>query len=460
MSFSKRIRDAVHGFINWDSSEYSLVDKPVFQRLRGIKQLAMAYLVYPCATHTRFDHSLGVFHIASLMTEKLLNEKNEKEEKSLIRKAALLHDLGHGPFSHVSEDALERFYDRGKVKPESKEKIHEMITRDIVQKTKTLDLSDIDKNNICRLLKEGYGIHLYKDIVSGPLDADKLNYLLRDSLFCGVKYGIYDLEQILNSMCREKWDDSDECLMLDDDGVFSLEQFILAKYYITNQVYKHRIRRISDSMISRAIIWGVEKDEIVDLKKLYSYDGSGDFVENYILWDDDRFLLEFSKKEYKGKVIFDMIKRLKERKLFKRIYSESVSNFEDFPSIPYELGKITVEDPKSRDIESKISDKLNLKPYEVIFKVYTSKNVYGGSKESEEQIMIKTSDGIKPFSEKSSLFNSIGKEFFDREIECYAAVEYSDAQEKSKKEREYKTLISDIIKSEFTSGGEIDHGYK
>jgi hypothetical protein len=310
------------------------------------------------------------------------------------------------------------------------------------------------------LLKEGYGIRLYKDIVSGPLDADKLDYLLRDSLFCGVKYGVYDLEQILNSMCREKWDDSDECLMLDENGVHALEQFILAKYYLTNQVYRHRIRRITDSMISRAIIWGVEKDEIDDLKRLYSYDGSEAFVENYILWDDSRIILEFSREKYKEKVIFEIIKRLKERKLFKRIYSEPVSNFADSSSISHELGKITVEDPKSRDIESKISDKLNLKPYEVIFKVYTSKNVYGGRPKSEEEIMIKTSDGPKPFREKSSLFASIDKELIAHQIECYALVEYRDAQEKAKKEKEFKTLIDEIIKSEFSGESEVNDGYK
>ncbi len=102
------IRDPVHGFITPSDTELKIINSTLFQRLRRIKQLAMAYLVYPGANHTRFDHSLGVYHIASSMAKKLLSKKDEQERR-IVRLAALLHDVGHGPFSHVSEDILDKY---------------------------------------------------------------------------------------------------------------------------------------------------------------------------------------------------------------------------------------------------------------------------------------------------------------------------------------------------------------
>src|SRR4051812_39873863 len=112
-----KVRDPVHNFVHLEEDEVKLVDTPVFQRLRGIRQLAMANLVYPGALHTRFDHSLGVCHVAGLMAEEL---ELQDHDRRLVRLAALLHDLGHGPFSHVSEISLERFADRSKLPAELK----------------------------------------------------------------------------------------------------------------------------------------------------------------------------------------------------------------------------------------------------------------------------------------------------------------------------------------------------
>src|SRR5262249_4847126 len=110
MAKTHSIRDPVHNFVRLRDKEVNLINAPVFQRLRGIRQLALANLVYPGAVHTRFDHSLGVCHVAGLMADELDLPPDQVE---LVRLAALLHDLGHGPFSHVSELSLERFADRG-----------------------------------------------------------------------------------------------------------------------------------------------------------------------------------------------------------------------------------------------------------------------------------------------------------------------------------------------------------
>ena len=128
----REIRDPIHGFINRTELEEWLIDTTAFQRLRGIKQLAMAHLVYPGAMHTRFDHCIGAMHIAGRLADKLIGDADTCR---LIRLAALLHDVGHGPFSHVSEDILERYYDKSKVTPKSKEKIHEHVTCRIIEQS-------------------------------------------------------------------------------------------------------------------------------------------------------------------------------------------------------------------------------------------------------------------------------------------------------------------------------------
>ena len=193
MSEPRRIRDPVFDFIALTGTEADIVNSSVFQRLRGIRQLAFANLVYPGALHTRFDHSLGVCYITSLMAEAL---EVSDEEQELLRLAALLHDIGHGPFSHVSEEILE-IYSKGD-KPKETFKIHETITADIIRQSEELNrhISQSDRDRLIKILESGYGDPLLHSIVSGPLDADKQDYLLRDSYFCGVKYGVFDLSQL------------------------------------------------------------------------------------------------------------------------------------------------------------------------------------------------------------------------------------------------------------------------
>jgi putative nucleotidyltransferase with HDIG domain len=126
-----KFRDPVHNFIRFDAEEVKLINLDVLQRLRGIRQLAMASFVYPGALHTRFDHTLGVAHVAGQMADEL---QLDADEMRLVRRAALLHDVGHGPFSHVSEYALERFADREALPEDHRqEKIHEFITNHLIR---------------------------------------------------------------------------------------------------------------------------------------------------------------------------------------------------------------------------------------------------------------------------------------------------------------------------------------
>lgn len=285
------IRDVIHGLILRTPLEVKIINTAIFQRLRRIHQLAMANLVYPGAHHTRFEHSLGTMHIAGKIAERIKEEKKLSEKDiEIIRIAALLHDIGHGPFSHVSEHLLECYSDRAKIDiGKDREKIHELVTFDIIKKDRELGklISD-KKEKILDILQKEKPKNFKSDIVSGPLDADKLDYLLRDSYHTGVKYGLYDLEKIIESM-RVISEGDETYLGIDEEGIFALEQLIIAKYHMSAQIYFHKIRGITDSMIVRGIKLAIEGG-LRDVEGIYRYDGTVKFIERYCRFYDSNLM--------------------------------------------------------------------------------------------------------------------------------------------------------------------------
>ena len=214
-------------------------------------------------------------HVAGQMADSL---GLSPDDTAAVRMAALLHDIGHGPFSHVSEYALERYADRSKLLPDQKkEKIHELVTGLMVTNNQSIvdALGKHECQKLVRLLASGHGERILRQIVSGPLDADKQDYLLRDSYFCGVQYGVFDHHQLHRSLISvQQHDQHDHELMIRHDGVHAVEQFVLAKYYLTTNVYRHKVRLITDQMIVRAIVLGIEQDHIAAMRKLYTFDNS------------------------------------------------------------------------------------------------------------------------------------------------------------------------------------------
>src|SRR5581483_6496126 len=322
------VRDPIHGFIYREPDERDIMDTAVFQRLRRLRQLALANLVYPGATHSRFGHSLGAFHLAGKIATALGVDETERR---LVRLAALLHDVGHGPFSHVTEPILKKHSDAKKLGPDIKEaKIHELISWHIIKSSPELSklISDRQREQVIGLLKGTWGHSYLQEIVSGPIDADKQDYLLRDSVFSGVKYGVYDQERLSNTLLIHE-DNDDLFLGISIDGIHALEQFVLAKYYMTTQVYRHKIRLITDSMIERAIDLGIEEDKIDWLKSLYSYDGSDAYIEEYLTWSDDRLVNEISRKGARKGYAKELFERLYNRRLFKCILDVDQNDFPD-----------------------------------------------------------------------------------------------------------------------------------
>lgn len=453
-----RLRDPVHNFIQLYKNEIRLLDTKVLQRLRGISQLAMAYLVYPGAVHTRFEHSLGVMYLSGLMAKEL---ELGKDDTDLVRLAALLHDVGHGPFSHVSEYSLESFADRSQLSPgQKKEKIHELISAKIIETDEEIVniLGERKCKDISKLLSVGYGQPVLKSIVSGPLDSDKQDYLLRDSLFCGVKYGVFDIHQFHRSLTLGG-DEGEKDLWIKKDGIHAVEQYILAKYYLTTNVYRHKVRLITDQMIIRAIKLGIEEDKIGELAQLYSFDGSDNFISRYKQFDDALFMQKFCINGEDGSKCKELLLRLKERRLLKQVFDCRVNEFQ--PGVRDILPNLQNENKKiAKKIEIDIAEKIKeltnqeIDSNFVIINVYNIRSVREISRNDEAGILVAgvAEQEPKPFEEKSTLFASINERYADEFIEVYAPVKWDDDTEKKAIRRKLKEPILKIIEENTLQG--------
>ena len=368
---SYEIRDPIHGFIALSQKEVNLINTRAFQRLRRIRQLAMAFLVYPGTLHTRFDHSIGVMHIAGRICDRL---KTTPEEREQVRLAALLHDIGHGPFSHVSEHLLDKHVPKPEEGGPVLEKIHEKITVDIVENDLEICeiLCDEEREFVTEMIEGKTTRDFQRDIISSDLDADKMDYLLRDSYFAGVKYGTYDLEKIIES-CRIDRRGNESYLAISSEGIHALEQLLLAKQHMIHQVYHHRVRSISDAMIIRGIELAIrEKNQ--DLEQLYRYDGTPQFIENYMEYHDER-LIDILKRcpQEKARNIFE---RLYDRRLFKMIGELSLKDVDDAID---RLQLLQMNDEQKRNQEERIAKHLKIDPDDVIVNKLLIRNPNYGS---------------------------------------------------------------------------------
>ena len=379
------VRDPIHGLIALSQKEVDLINTRGFQRLRRIRQLAMAFLVYPGTLHTRFDHSIGVMHIAGRICNQLKQlRKITAVECERIRLAALLHDIGHGPFSHVSEHLLDKY--APKTGDSIVEKIHEKVTVDIINKDSEIRnvLTVEEREFVVEMIEEKPNRDFRRDIVSSDLDADKMDYLLRDSYFAGVKYGMYDLEKIIES-CRAHSEKDGSYLAISDEGIYALEQLLLAKLHMTQQVYRHRVRSISDAMIVRGVELAICKGN-QELEQLYQYDGTSEFIENYMEYHDER-LIDILKRccQEKARSIFE---RLYGRRLFKMIGEIPLK---DIKSPTARKRPHQTDNEQRQKWEKRIAAHLKIDPDYVIVNKLQIRNPNYGSRDygfNQEEIMI------------------------------------------------------------------------
>lgn len=251
----KEVRDPVHGFIYFNETEMKIVNTSIFQRLRYVRQLALTYLVYPGAEHSRFGHSMGVMEFATKMFDTLMmkhlgqqlrwSKARVKRNKQLLRIAALLHDTGHPPFSHGSEELPP------KVKHEEISRrfiLSDTIASLINKFRKDLGITAADVASFFSSKNIEPDIVFLKGILAGEIDADKLDYLYRDSLFTGVHYGRFDYQRLIQSLCLidDPEGTGNFVLAIEHGGLHALEAMVLARYFMFTQVYFHKIRRAYD----------------------------------------------------------------------------------------------------------------------------------------------------------------------------------------------------------------------
>ena len=296
------IRCPVYGFINVADWEMEIINHRYFQRLRRIRQLGWTDLVYPGAMHTRFEHSLGVMYMATLLYDGIVQRSREvlqgemryddsslERHRMLVRLAALLHDVGHAPFSHAAE-GLFPTPGEGK-RPYTHEDYSAEIVRrvfgDIFQNNRHLHNHGITAEAVAGLLDnspEAGAAVFWRDLISGQMDADRMDYLLRDSLHIGVEYGRYDWRRLVHTIeaMPNSEDENYRPLGVKEGGWHAAESLILARYFMFTQVYFHKTRVAFDHHLEKALeeilpggIWPPPTEEN---------------LHEYLKWDDWRVL--------------------------------------------------------------------------------------------------------------------------------------------------------------------------
>lgn len=231
-SVAKRIYDEVHGYIELSEAELDIVNTSILQRLRYIRQLATAWYVYPGATHTRFSHSLGAMHIAGMVATKFykLGYIHDADDIQLLRLSALLHDIGHTPFSH----AIEPFY-RHRLGI-NHEDISKVIIEESPELRDALSRHGFDHKEIIAILEGRYREPLYNQLLSSDVDIDRMDYLIRDALHTGVAYGIIDIHRLIATITV----DGDGNIAILDKGIDAVDNFYLARMHMYRAVYYHK----------------------------------------------------------------------------------------------------------------------------------------------------------------------------------------------------------------------------
>jgi len=275
----KRIYDPVHHFIELTQMEAELVDSPVMQRLRRLRQLGLAYLAFPSAEHSRFTHALGALAMGTRAFDALVrpgreafeNDADIAYQRRLVRAALLLHDIGHGPFSHACEAVLGIRHE---------ERTRALLALPYMQKQ--LANLDVDSQDVLDIIlgSPTSAYPVLTEMVSGPnLDADRMDYLLRDAYFTGVSGGRYDADQLVDSL-RIFEVEGRPAMGIDRRGVVALESFVLARYMMFASVYFHHTTRMFERVLQQV------------LHELWPEPKALDPIEEFLRWDDFRVLNE------------------------------------------------------------------------------------------------------------------------------------------------------------------------
>lgn len=282
------IRDPIHGNIEVNPTECRIIDTPEMQRLNYIKQLDLSYLVFPGANHTRFEHSLGTMYVAKMLFSETLGKKDP--EFSYV---GLLHDIGHGPFSHLSEPYIEKYL----------KKDHEQLGVERIKNSEIADIISDSGMSLNKVLAYFQGSEKI-DVVGGTLGADRIDYLMRDSHYTGVAYGVIDYHRLRAKLVLHKGR-----VAILEGGVAGAESMLIARYFMFSSVYMHHTKIIAATMLRNAIGGALE---------------AGTFgADEMASMSDAELLLNIMRS--KDKEAAGLVKRISQRKLFKRAYEGGFS---------------------------------------------------------------------------------------------------------------------------------------
>lgn len=272
----KIINDPVHGFITINHPLiFAIIGHPFYQRLRRIHQMAMAYLVYPGAVHTRLHHSLGAYHLMGLAVNELRSKEVDitKEEEIAVKAAILLHDVGHGPFSHTLENKLIPGVHHESLSLQIMHKLNEELGGQ-------LDLA-------IAIFTDQYEKPFLHQLISGQLDVDRMDYLTRDSFFTGVSEGVIGYDRIIKMMAVQNGE-----LVIEEKGIYSVEKFLIARRQMYWQVYLHKTVMAAEKMLVK-IVERVRDIYTTDDKALYTNSPLDFFLGQFDGNMDDRALDQF-----------------------------------------------------------------------------------------------------------------------------------------------------------------------
>jgi uncharacterized protein len=430
----KIIRDPVYDYISIDGKDrwlLDLLDTPEMQRLRHIHQLGVSYLVYPGATHTRFSHSLGVFHLMKEVLRHLTHESSEKleeEERDALLAVAVVHDVGHGPFSHL----LESHWGNK----------HEDWSRRIIQNNSTgvnsvlKDKGLVDRAAALLGKDEGDAPVWQRSLISSQLDVDRMDYLMRDSHFTGVGYGKYDYYRLIHTMAieaapmEEGQQAPDKCPVWPDKTKYALEEYVFARYYMYQSVYFHPCTRGYEKLLDA--IWKRAKHLAINnglsllepVAPFFKPDAEPS-VADYVHLQEYHVLSQIEQwKEESDPVLGDLCRRFLSRQGFKPIpMTEGIEGFDAMDRISkatdilIRAGGNVASEPLCYLLE----DKGGLDPY---------KPYRWSDKETSQPILIKTQGKTQEISEVLDRLKSVtrsGSQF----VRYYCPVEYKDAIEKA-----------------------------
>ncbi len=429
----KVIKDPIHGYIEIDDLAIAVIDTVEMQRLRRIRQLGFSYLVYPGANHTRFEHSLGVYHLICLLLDRL--EVAKEEEQELIV-ASLIHDIGHGPYSHVTEPVIKKitgnshediediiFKQEVEVEVDAKVEVDVESAKTIVE---VLDELSLDKQRIARYIK-GERMAEYVEgerdlskVLNGEIDVDKMDYLVRDSYYTGVAYGVVDNIRIIHGL-----DFVNGKVVITEKGILPAEYLLFSRFLMYPTVYKHHTSRIAQLMFSKALEYFVK-----------SKSESEDHIRQYALalrkMDDSE--INVALRNAKG-YPEEMVELINKRQLFKRAVYKGINELNE------DVAAQLSEEKRRKEIEVEISKRAGVDEKYVILDFQGEKGEE--LKESVAKVVVdkpiqglqgreQSAREIKSLHEVSSLVSMLSQAFRENyKVGVYTPARYREEVKKA-----------------------------